>query len=601
METKTFYEKSQICALLSRYLSYDEKTLKERFDKVLEDLKSGQCRIPVLGVQGAGKSSFLNAVLFGDILLPVDANETTCIPTEIHYGDNAEIQATVVFANGSRKQVSCTEKGLAQYVHQDNNPHNKLDVSHIEISFRNDLLKNGLVLVDLPGVGSITLENQKATLDYLRKSSAAIFLLRTVPPMTRSESVFVQSALPFMNSVFWVQNQWTDESEEEVTEGCDYNESKLRQIAEKVHKSQDYVTRPTIVCVKKALDGKIDDNPKMVAESNLVSFMERIVHFADEWRCEIQKQLREDAREFVSLARKKAVERKEELESILSGDVDKARAELEKQYQHASEIKEKNRQRKRVVDDFVHEQKQQLLKNIQMQCRTGAENLRNNVRELIDSGVTGGARLEQAYNDCAKEVNEEIFKELQEPFITLTEGTRQYIEELQPVSLNKEKAKLTVKASFSEKSKAPTHYGKIGAGAGAVAGAAIGSIIPGVGTAIGAIAGSLIGGLLGGWGGKKIASVQVDRQREIARDELFRQIKDFQETLEGNYRNILDDFVEGIDNSLRTWMKEQSNMLEQEYEERSKSFMAEQKETKGNLEQVEGDIETLSGLAKELE
>lgn len=599
METKAFYENSHICTLLSRYLSYDEKALKERFDKVLDDLKSGQCRIPVLGVQGSGKSSFLNAVLFGDILLPVDANETTCIPTEIHYGDNAEPQATVVISDGSRKKVSCTEKGLAQYVHQDNNPGNKLKISHIEISFKNELLKNGLVLVDLPGVGSITLENQKATLDYLRKSSAAIFLLRTVPPMTRSEAVFVQSALPFMNSVFWVQNQWTDESDEEVTEGCDYNASKLRQIAEKVHKSQDYVTRPTIVCVKKALDGKIDDNSKMVAESNLPSFIGNIVHFADEWRCEIQKQLRADAREFVSLARQNAADRKKELENILAGDVDKARAELEKQYQHASEIKEENRQRKRVVDDFVHDQKQLLLKDIQTQCRTGAETLRNNVRELIDSGVTGGSRLEQAYNDCAKEVNENIFKELQEAFITLTEGTKQYIEELQPVSLNK--ANITVKASFSEKSKAPTHYGKIGAGAGAVAGAAIGSIIPGVGTAIGAIAGSLIGGLLGGWGGKKIADVQVDRQREIARDELFRQIKSFQETLERNYRKILDNFVEGIDNSLRTWMKEQGNMLEQEYEKRSKSFMAEQKETEVNLEQVKGDIEVLTGLSKELE
>ena len=75
-------------------------------------------------------------------------------------------------------------------------------MSHIEICVKNELLRNGLVLVDLRASAVLRLPNQKTTLDYLKKSSAAIYLLRTVPPITRSEAVYIQGALPLLNKIF---------------------------------------------------------------------------------------------------------------------------------------------------------------------------------------------------------------------------------------------------------------------------------------------------------------------------------------------------------------------------------------------------------------
>ena len=43
-----------------------------------------------------------------------------------------------------------------------------------------DLLKKGIILVDLPGVGSLTLANQSATLNYLKRSSAATIINRSI-------------------------------------------------------------------------------------------------------------------------------------------------------------------------------------------------------------------------------------------------------------------------------------------------------------------------------------------------------------------------------------------------------------------------------------
>ena len=43
--------------------------------------------IPVLGMQGMGKSTLINGLLEENIL-PNDADETTCVPVEVKYGVN---------------------------------------------------------------------------------------------------------------------------------------------------------------------------------------------------------------------------------------------------------------------------------------------------------------------------------------------------------------------------------------------------------------------------------------------------------------------------------------------------------------------------------
>ena len=215
-DIRAFYSNRAVTEALARHLA--DIGIEQRFQKSVADLDSSECIIPVLGTQGSGKSSFLNAVLFGDIILPVDADETTCIPTVVRYGTDVKPKAVVVLSSGERHAVPCSEEGLGEYVHQAKNPGNKKGVACIEILFKNDVLKQGIALVDLPGVGSITAANQKTTLEYLKGCPAAIFMLRTVPPITNSESVFIQGALPLMGRVFWVQNQWTDESNDEVTE-----------------------------------------------------------------------------------------------------------------------------------------------------------------------------------------------------------------------------------------------------------------------------------------------------------------------------------------------------------------------------------------------
>ena len=65
--------------------------------------------IPVLGMQGMGKSTLINAILKEDIM-PSEADETTCVPVEVKYGETE--LAEVYFISNTKKEIVHTKKEL---------------------------------------------------------------------------------------------------------------------------------------------------------------------------------------------------------------------------------------------------------------------------------------------------------------------------------------------------------------------------------------------------------------------------------------------------------------------------------------------------------
>ena len=178
--------------LIDKYFNHEGQgeEYKEYFKHFIENLDKNELIMPVLGVQGAGKSSFLNAILMDDNVLPTDVDETTCVPVEVKFGENTD-EAIIYFHDKPKEKINIKE--LEKYVHNDYNEANKLNVSKIIIFNDSEILKQGLVLVDLPGVGSLTPENQKTTLDYVNRLAFAIFVIRTNPPITKTEKNFINA------------------------------------------------------------------------------------------------------------------------------------------------------------------------------------------------------------------------------------------------------------------------------------------------------------------------------------------------------------------------------------------------------------------------
>ena len=66
MTVDDFFNSEELRGKIAKYL--DMRNVEERFEKSVKDLTANECLIPVLGTQGAGKSSFLNAILFADVV-----------------------------------------------------------------------------------------------------------------------------------------------------------------------------------------------------------------------------------------------------------------------------------------------------------------------------------------------------------------------------------------------------------------------------------------------------------------------------------------------------------------------------------------------------
>ena len=598
MKVKEFYSDSDVAALLAKYVEADD--LVGRFAKTAADLSSDECLIPVLGTQGAGKSSFLNALLFGDILLPVDADETTCIPTSIRYGENEKPEAFVVLASGERRKVECTERGLADYVHQERNPGNQKGVSHIEIFVRNDLLKSGIVFVDLPGVGSITEANQKTTIGFLQKCTAAIFLLRTVPPITQSESVFIQGALPLMGRVFWVQNKWTDESNDEVSEGRDHSYKVLKDIARRLRLPEETITQPDVVCVKQALDGRIQDDAARVDGSGILAFRDAVVRFAEDWRREVFEGKRRQAVELL----KSAIEQADKKISRLTGDVEVEHEKIRQEKRKMEDVLDHDTKLVRQARNFLSERKSALTSFIGDECRKFAENLRNGVRESIDGGLVGGEQLNRAFQDYVKCGNEEMFESIQPAFIDITTQLSQILSGLALCDLGMNKSLLSAGGSeFSDKSKIHAYYGVagsiVGTAAGIKIGAAVGSFIPI--PVVGTIVGSVIGGLIGLFCGNCAREVHVETQKETARQELFEAVQKLEREALSNYVKALENFTSSAETNIRSWLKSQKSNVDARYQKAFADLEKPIAEKAQLVKEVEKDKSMFARLVSEME
>ena len=197
--------------LLEKYLNNKEEGIdyREYFDHFIENINKKEIIVPVLGIQGAGKSSFLNSILMEENILPTDVDETTCVPVEVRYGENTN-EAVIHYLNGNSETIMV--ENLEKYVHNDYNTANKLQVCKIVLYNKSSVLKNNIVLVDLPGVGSLTPENQRTTLQYVNNLVSGIFIIRTNPPITRTEKNFINALWPKLSNTIFVQNRWNDES-----------------------------------------------------------------------------------------------------------------------------------------------------------------------------------------------------------------------------------------------------------------------------------------------------------------------------------------------------------------------------------------------------
>ncbi|MGB7481737.1 MAG: dynamin family protein [Burkholderiaceae bacterium] len=225
------------CQLWLRQAQLADADGEERIDRLLARLQNDTLTVAFVAEFSRGKSELINAIFFADYgqrILPSAAGRTTMCPTELLYDETfppsirllpietrAETQSTSDFKAQSQawtvlpldvssgdgmleafRQVSLTKRvplqeaqayGLYDGGEADGEPapdaDGMVEISrwrHAIVNFPHPLLKQGLVIIDTPGLNAIGTEPE-LTLNLIPNAHAVLFVLAADTGVTRSD------------------------------------------------------------------------------------------------------------------------------------------------------------------------------------------------------------------------------------------------------------------------------------------------------------------------------------------------------------------------------------------------------------------------------
>ncbi|HTW31566.1 MAG TPA: dynamin family protein, partial [Candidatus Sulfotelmatobacter sp.] len=145
---------------------------------IVERLSTDRFEIAVFGQVSSGKSSLLNHII-GSQVLPVGVNPITAVPTRIVYG--AEPRLMVSFADGQTKTFDAGS--IDDFATETHNPANEKGVTRLTLEYPSRSLRDGIVFVDTPGLGSLATAGAEQTRSYLPRCDLAVVLINSASPL----------------------------------------------------------------------------------------------------------------------------------------------------------------------------------------------------------------------------------------------------------------------------------------------------------------------------------------------------------------------------------------------------------------------------------
>ncbi len=152
---------------------------RPQLDLIVRRLEAPQFEIAVFGRVSSGKSSLLNHVVGRDVL-PVGVTPITAVPTRLLRGDRPA--ALISFAEQAPQTVPVEE--LRLYASEEGNTGNQKRVTGILVQLPAPRLREGIVLVDTPGVGSLARSGSAETFAYLPRCDVGVVLIDAASTLT---------------------------------------------------------------------------------------------------------------------------------------------------------------------------------------------------------------------------------------------------------------------------------------------------------------------------------------------------------------------------------------------------------------------------------
>ncbi len=187
----------------------------------LPALRERRMTMVVLGEFNHGKSTVINALL-GRELVPTGITPTTSVITHIEHGGG---DARLVCESGVN-EVSADKLKLTL---TDDPP---ADLRYVEVPVESELLADGLVIVDTPGVNDISQQKAEITYGYVPRADVVVYVFDASQAMKRSEVTFIRDRLlkNSLERVFFVIGKVDTLSRLELNEVEGHVRSKLQEL-----------------------------------------------------------------------------------------------------------------------------------------------------------------------------------------------------------------------------------------------------------------------------------------------------------------------------------------------------------------------------------
>src|SRR5215204_4345745 len=182
----------------------DRPDLVERVSAAAARLQRPATIVAVVGEFKQGKSSLVNGLL-GQAVCPVDDDLATSAITLVRYGEQPGAVLRSKDASSPTGPIPITE--LHQWVSEEGNPGNHKLVERVEITVPSAILKQGLVIVDTPGMGGLGAGHAAATLAFLPFADGLVLASDASSELSAPEIEFLRRAVELCPTVLFAQTK----------------------------------------------------------------------------------------------------------------------------------------------------------------------------------------------------------------------------------------------------------------------------------------------------------------------------------------------------------------------------------------------------------
>lgn len=203
--------------------------VRMQIENLQSSLENQRFYLPIVGQFSSGKSHFINNLLDRD-LLPTKTTETTSFLTTILFSEQEGLIVKMVDG-----QVVVLDIAMTKCLNQQNITSGELhgqlkginidEIQSLEIKLNNKLLKEGLVLVDTPGINTLHTAHEVMTYEFLPVAQAFLYVSSSQPSV--SDLNFLQHIKSFGLDVIFIRtrideiNQIEEPLEQVISEDCD--------------------------------------------------------------------------------------------------------------------------------------------------------------------------------------------------------------------------------------------------------------------------------------------------------------------------------------------------------------------------------------------